>query len=124
MILGIGTDIVKVIRIQKALERTSSFLEKAFTEREIQYFEDRKNNVETIAGIFSAKEAISKALGTGFREFGLTDIEIDHDEYGKPIGILGVKITEKFNLKNYRLNISISHTDEEAISFAVLEGGE
>lgn len=121
MIIGIGTDIVKVKRIEDAIQRTNSFLEKAFTEKEIQYFTEKSNNIETIAGIFSAKEAIAKALGTGFRKFGLRDIEIEHDKYGKPRGILGIKIIQQFNLKSYKVNISISHTDENAIAFAILE---
>ena len=76
MIRGVGTDIVQVGRIGTAIKRTPMFLEKVFTEEERKYFKSRNNNLETIAGNFAAKEAISKAMGTGIRGFGLLDIEI------------------------------------------------
>lgn len=124
MISGIGTDIVQIVRIKKAIINTQSFKEKAFTKNEIEYFDLKKDNYETIAGTFAAKEAISKALGTGFRGFGLRDIEISRNKLGKPIACLSDKILEKFDLKNYAIHISISHTSDEAIAFAILEGGK
>lgn len=124
MIIGVGTDIVQVERIKKAVISTKSFKEKAFTKNEIRYFDIKNNNYETIAGVFAAKEAISKALGTGFRGFGLRDIEIKHDELNKPIACLSDKIIKKFNMAHYCLHVSISHTNSEAIAFVVLEGGE
>ena len=124
MINGIGTDIIQVERIKKAIINTKSFKEKVFTKNEISYFHMKNNNYETMAGVFAAKEAISKALGTGFRGFGLRDIEIIHDELSKPIACLSDKIINKFNLVNYCLHVSRSHTNDEAIAFAVLEGVE
>lgn len=123
MIIGVGTDIVKIHRIAKAIQRTPNFIISGFTDNEINYFTQRKNKAETVAGVFAGKEAISKALGTGFRGFGLKDIEIIHDENGKPIGKLSEKILKVSNLNNYTLHISISHTSEDAIAFAVLERG-
>ena len=124
MISGIGTDIVQIARIKKAIINTQSFKEKAFTKNEIEYFDLKKDNYETIAGTFAAKEAISKALGTGFRGFGLRDIEINRNKLGKPIACLSDKILEKFSLEDYYIHISISHTSDEAIAFAILEGGK
>lgn len=121
LIIGIGTDIVEVERIKNAIERTESFLNGAFTEDEIKYFNQRKYRPETIAGNFAAKEAISKALGTGFRKFGLKDIEILRDELGKPIANLSEKIVHIFGLDKCRIHISISHTNNNAIAYAVLE---
>ena len=63
MIIGIGTDIIEIDRIKAAIERTPSFLNKAFTEKEIELFKAKGMSVETIAGNFAAKEALSKALG-------------------------------------------------------------
>jgi holo-[acyl-carrier protein] synthase len=120
-VLGVGTDIVKVSRIEKVINRTKSFIIKAFTEREICYFNQKKYRVETIAGFFAAKEAISKALGTGFRGFGLQDIEIYTDALGKPEVNLSQNIINKFGYHNIKIHLSISHTDENAIAFAVLE---
>ncbi|MGL4109787.1 holo-ACP synthase [Clostridium sp. LP20] len=121
MIKGIGTDIVKVERIAQSIRRTENFLPGLFTLKEIDYFKSRKNNVETIAGTFAAKEAVSKALGTGFRGFRLKDIEIIHDELGKPAVNLSDKVITLFNLTNYKIHLTISHTSEDAIAFAILE---
>ena len=120
LIKGIGTDIIEIQRIARAIERNSKFLIKAFTEKELEYFKIRNNNPHTIAGIFAAKEAVSKALGTGVRGFGLKDIEILHDNLNKP----SLKIIEKYNLTNYSFHLSISHSNENAVAFAILEEGQ
>lgn len=120
-ILGVGTDIVKVSRIERVYKTTKNFVVKAFTEREICYFNQKNYSVQTIAGFFAAKEAVSKALGTGFRGFGLQDIEIYTDDLGKPEVNLSQAIIDKFGYCNIKIHLSISHTDENAIAFAVLE---
>ncbi|MBM6839885.1 holo-ACP synthase, partial [Clostridium saudiense] len=94
MILGVGTDIIEIERIKKAIERTPKFLEKTFTEKEIELFKSKAMKVESIAGNFAAKEAISKAIGTGFRGFSLNDLEILRDELGKPIVNISDKVKE------------------------------
>lgn len=124
MIIGVGVDIVKVERIKKSINRTESFLTKVFTEKEVDYFKKKNNNYETIAGYFAAKEAVSKALGTGIRGFRLTDIEICNDYLGKPEIHLSEKIKKLNKLEAYKAHLSISHTSEDAIAFVVLEGGE
>lgn len=121
MIVGIGTDIVKIDRIGNSIIRTRNFLSGVFSEEEIDYFNSKSNRIESIAGNFAAKEAISKALGTGFRGFRPKDIEILRDEFGKPIVKISDKVKEKFKLDNYTIHVSISHTDDDAIAFAVLE---
>ncbi|WP_143315985.1 holo-ACP synthase [Clostridium sp. HBUAS56017] len=121
MIRGIGTDIVKIERIEKIINRTPRFLEGAFTYLEICYYKTKKNNSESLAGIFAVKEAVSKALGTGFRGFGLQDIEVIHDDLGKPSVSINDKITEKYCLDNCKIHVSISHTSEDAIAFVVIE---
>ena len=70
---------------------------------------------------FAAKEAVSKALGTGFRGFGLLDIEVLRDDKGKPIVILSDRIYEMLPLNNFNIHISISHSRENAIAYAVME---
>ena len=122
MIRGVGTDIVQVGRIGTAIKRTPMFLEKVFTEEERKYFKSRKDNLETIAGNFAAKEAISKALGTGIRGFGLLDIEILRSEMGQPIVNISDKVKEFISIKeDYSIHVSISHTNENAIAFAIWE---
>ena len=122
MIRGVGTDIVQVGRIGTAIKRTPMFLEKVFTEEERKYFKSRNNNLETIAGNFAAKEAISKAMGTGISGFGLLDIEILRNEMGQPIANISDKVKEVISIKeDYSIHVSISHTNENAIAFAILE---
>lgn len=120
MIIGIGTDIIEIDRIERAIKKNNGFLNKIFTFREIEMFKERSMRSEVIAGNFAAKEAISKALGTGFRGFSFIDIEILRDELGKPIAYLSNKIEDNI-IAEYRLNVSISHNRTSAIAFAVLE---
>lgn len=120
MIIGIGTDIIEIDRIQRAINKNSGFLSKVFTSREIEMFKEKSMRAEVIAGNFAAKEAISKSLGTGFRGFSLIDIEILRDELGKPIAYLSDNIDRYINYK-YKVNVSISHNRTSAIAFAVLE---
>lgn len=121
MIIGIGTDIIEISRIERAMKRTSSFVEKSFTNSEIQYFKLNGLKANVVAGNFAAKEAISKAMGTGFRGFGLKDIEVLRDELGKPIVNLSEKIYELLDVKEFNMHISISHNKENAIAYAVME---
>ncbi|AOR24679.1 holo-ACP synthase [Clostridium taeniosporum] len=121
MIKGIGTDIVEIERMNKAIENNINFISRYFTENEIQYFKSRKFKANTIAGNFAGKEAISKALGSGFRGFGLKDIEILRDDLGKPIVNLSNKLYEKFDLKNHNIFVSISHSNTDAIAYAIIE---
>ncbi|MGG7324713.1 holo-ACP synthase [Clostridium baratii] len=120
MIFGIGTDIIEIKRIETAIKRNPKFLEKMFTEREIELFKDRNFKNETIAGSFCVKEAASKALGTGIRGFAFKDIEVLRDSLGKPEVILGDKITNIINNK-LKVHASISHNNDTAIAFVVIE---
>ncbi len=121
MIIGIGTDIIEINRIEKVMMRTSSFLDKSFTYNEIEYFKLKGFKGNVIAGNFAAKEAISKALGTGFRGFGLKDIEVLRDELGKPIVNLSYEIYKLLDIKEFNMHVSISHSKENAIAYAVME---
>ena len=121
MIIGIGTDIIEIKRIDKVINRTNSFIEKSFTNNEIEYFKSKGLKGNVIAGNFAAKEAISKAMGTGFRGFGLKDIEVLRDKLGKPIVKLSDKIYELLDIKEFNIHISISHSKENAIAYAVME---
>ncbi|MDV4152501.1 holo-ACP synthase [Clostridium sp. AL.422] len=119
MVIGIGTDIIEIERIERAINN-KNFLRKLFTENEIEMFNKRNMRSEVIAGNFAAKEAISKALGTGVRGFSLIDIEVLRDDFGKPIVYLNSTIDDIIN-KKYKINVSISHNRTSAIAFAILE---
>ena len=85
-IFGIGTDIVNIKRMHKTLKQNgSSFKNKIFSKNEINYCENKKNPSSFYAKRFAAKEALSKALGTGIRKgISFKNIEISNDTYGKP----------------------------------------
>ncbi|OPJ65098.1 holo-ACP synthase [Clostridium oryzae] len=122
MIIGIGTDIVEISRIDKALSSQNSFLKKVYTDVEIEYMKSRNMNPQHAAGMFAAKEAAAKALGTGFRNFGLKDIEIYRDALGKPEINLkknARKLAESYG--NYKIHLSISHCKDNAIAYVILE---
>ena len=121
MIVGIGNDIIEIERIEKAISR-ESFKNKVYTQRELENIEKRGDRVETYAGIFSAKEAISKAIGTGVREFSLTYLEILNDDLGKPYVVVSERLDKiiKSKKENYQIEISISHSKKYATAIAVI----
>lgn len=121
MVVGIGTDIIEIDRIDKACKK-DKFLHKVFTDNEIKYFIDRKWNIQSAAGIFCAKEAVSKALGTGISGFGWTDIEILRNQSGKPYVVLHKGAAEVLNsIQGDIVTLSISHCTKYAIAFALVE---
>jgi len=121
MIVGIGNDIIEIERIEKAISK-EGFKNKIYTQKELENIKKRGDRVETYAGIFSAKEAISKAIGTGVREFSLTDLEILNDDLGKPYVVVSEKLDKiiKSKKKDYQIEISISHSKKYVIAMAII----
>ena len=123
MIYGIGTDIIEVSRITAVMGKDIGFREKIFTQGEIAYCETKKNQSQHYAARFSAKEAFLKAIGTGWR-FGIrfADIDVYHDDYGKPLIRLTGK-AEELAIRNRitKIHVSLSHLKEIATAFIVLE---
>ena len=133
MIIGTGVDIVKIERfIDK--EKQTRFMERVFSMREREYLAAKGvRGPQSMAGLFAAKEAVAKALGTGFAGFFPCDIEILHTPQGKPYVELHGKAHEILKkatpaasrrLKRRRcfaIHVSISHSEADAIAFAVLE---
>lgn len=121
MIVGIGNDIIEIERVEKSISK-EGFIAKVYTQREIENIVKRGNRAETYAGIFSAKEAISKAIGTGVREFALTDLEILNDDLGKPYVIVSNKLNKIIQRKkeNYQIEIAISHSKKYATAMAII----
>lgn len=115
MISGIGIDIAELGRIRKIIARQERFPERILTPREIAVFNalPEKRKAEYLAGRFAAKEAFSKAVGTGIGErLSFQDIEIEKDELGKPF------ISRPFK---EGVHLSISHSKEYAVAQVVLE---
>jgi len=123
MVFGIGTDIFEVSRIQAAMETDSGFCKDIFTEGEISYCEKMKNKQQHYAVRFSAKEAFLKAIGTGWR-FGIRfcDIDVYHDQFGKPHIRLYGKAEELAKKENIsKIHLSLSHDKAMAAAFVILE---
>ena len=113
MILGIGTDIIEIDRIKKAVERWGdSFLNHVFLDEEIQYARQHKFPTQHFAGRFAAKEAVYKAVGNN--AIGWKDIKVLNDKDGKPFCVISDK---KFKDK---ILISISHTHTYAVASAIV----
>lgn len=108
---GLGTDIIEIARIARAMQR-ERFIQHTFTLQEQAWLETKgKNKAESAAGLFCAKEAVAKALGTGFqRGLNLKDIEITHDELGAP----------RVHKPQKNFLLSISHCREYATATAIL----
>jgi holo-[acyl-carrier protein] synthase len=119
-----GVDMIEIKRIRNAIERHGmSFVEKVFTPEEISYCEKRQSQkFQSYAVRFSAKEAVSKALGTGFSKgVSLKDIEVRIAETGNPKLVLYGKAKELFEeMGGISADISLTHTKEYATAFAVL----
>lgn len=82
--LGLGVDIIEIDRIASAMEKSDQFIERLFTDQEKVYILNKGQKSETVAGLFAAKEAVSKVLGTGISKFSWKDIEISHTAEGQP----------------------------------------
>ena len=123
MIHGMGTDILETKRMAKLVARGRPYLETIFTEEEIDYCESKARPSEHYAARYAAKEAILKALGTGWRDgLAFSDIEIRNDELGKPQVFLHGKVKEFCDRQQIRQTlVSLSHIKDIAIAVAILE---
>lgn len=121
MIFGIGIDIIEIERIQKSIEKFNHiFLNKIYTETELQYCLNKKNKFQHFAARFAAKEAIAKALATGWSKgFRWKDIEIYNEISGMP------NVRLHGNLKDFLgndklLKITMSHSENYVTCFAII----
>ncbi|UCG77537.1 MAG: holo-ACP synthase [Nitrospirota bacterium] len=122
MIYGVGVDIVKIDRIQSAVEKWGEgFLRKVFTENEIEYCYSKKVPYLSLAVRFAAKEAFIKAI-SGEITVSLKDVEVVTEGSGRPnIKVYG-KVKEFIEDKNIRnIHLSLSHEKEFGVATAVLE---
>lgn len=124
-IIGIGTDIVECLRIAQMIERHGElFLNRVFTPTEIGYCSARAAATQHFAGRWAAKEAVLKAMGTGWaRGIKWVDIEIRNDERGRPAVALGGgarDVCERLGVRE--MHVSISHCRTFATAYAVACG--
>jgi holo-[acyl-carrier protein] synthase len=125
MIIGIGVDIVEIERFRKVIERLKDrFLLRVFTPGERIFCDNHRNPVPHFAVRFAAKEAVFKALGTGWAK-GVTwlDVEVLRERQDPPKLVLSgeaLRLSEKKGVRN--LHLSLSHTEQSAIAMVILEG--
>lgn len=124
MIFGIGTDIVEVSRIAESIKAFGdSFAERILATSELKGYQDSQIKARFLAKRFAAKEAFSKALGTGLRAPAtFQNIAISHDDLGKPILVLAPDLLAFMQEKNIQhTHISISDEKNLATAFVILE---
>jgi holo-[acyl-carrier protein] synthase len=123
-VLGIGVDLMENARIEHSLDRFGErFLKRVFTAGEIEYSQSMKFPARHLAARFAAKEAVSKAFGTGIgKAMGWKDIDVRRKESGEPFVVLegGAKrLAEERHVS--KVSISLSHTEHHAMAVIVVE---
>tara|TARA_B100001093_G_C25909216_1_gene627864 strand:- start:73 stop:459 length:387 start_codon:yes stop_codon:yes gene_type:complete len=124
-ILGIGVDVIQNKRI-KILIKKKFFVQRTFSKNEVKLSNLILNKTNYFAKRFAAKEALSKALGTGFRNnLNFKDIQILNDKIGKPYYLKSKKlddiVNKRFKKKNYSLFLSITDEKEYSVAFTILQ---
>jgi holo-[acyl-carrier protein] synthase len=123
MVRGIGVDIIEIDRIRGSIERTGrQFLEKIYTPAEVDYCDAKAYRYQHYAARFAAKEALSKAIATGWAgEFRWRNVEITNDPSGKPGIALHGSLRE--HLGSARIHLSMSHSESHVVAMVVIEDG-
>jgi len=125
MITGLGVDIVEIDRMRAALERHPRIKERIFSADERAYCEGRNKPEIHYAMRFAAKEAVLKALGTGFAGMRFTDVEVLRDDRGRPMPhLLGraAEVAAEHGVVEMHLSLSFTHTTAVASAVAITEG--
>ncbi len=123
MILGLGTDIIAVARIDRVIKNNPRFIEKVFSPGEQEYCSSKANPAQSYAARFAAKEAFMKALGTGWDEgISWNQIEVVNDAKGKPsLNLSGTTGTLVKSRSIGQIHLSLSHEKDYAIATVILE---
>jgi holo-[acyl-carrier protein] synthase len=124
MVLGLGTDLIEIERVQQSLERFGQrFMHKVFTEGEIAYCQQKKHAAESFAARFAAKEAAAKALGTGIaRGISWREIEVRRNRGERPTLHLTGRAAERADSMGVRhLQLSLTHSRDVAMAVVVAE---
>ncbi len=123
MIIGVGTDIIEVERIAAKIQKENGFRELVFSQKEIQYCESKTHKYEHYAARLAAKEALAKALGTGWLSgTNINEAEVLNDKKGKPffnfIGVTAGIISSGYIAA---IHVSTHHTKTTATAFVIVE---
>ena len=123
MIKGIGVDIIEIDRIRRSIERLGDrFLDKVYTPREVLYCNGKAHRFQHYAARFAAKEALSKALSTGWvGEFRWKDVEVMNEPSGQPRFSLHGTLRER--LAGASSMLSLSHSDSHVVAMVLIQEG-
>lgn len=126
MIIGVGVDLVEIVRLKNLLKRPSAerFLQRILTPAERNTAQERAARLaEFVAGRFAAKEAVVKAFGCGIGEMmGFQDMEVLSDALGKPVCTVSATALQRLRVEpNVRIHLSITHTGRLAAAYVVIE---
>ncbi len=120
-IIGLGTDLIDIDRVERLLARYPRFAQRCFTSHEQAYAERFSSPARRYAARFAGKEAVMKALGTGYRKVRWRDVEITGG--GKPtVNLTGAGAARAASIEVTRVEITITHTDRQALVFAIALG--
>lgn len=124
--VGLGLDVVEIARMERILGRTPSFARKVFSEDERAYCDATAHPATHYATRFAAKEAVAKALGTGFSEgIGVRDIEVQRNAKGRPVVALHGRARQaaaRMGVREIPLSLSFTHAEAVACAMAITEG--
>ncbi|MDR2106341.1 MAG: holo-ACP synthase [Coriobacteriales bacterium] len=119
-VAGLGVDIIEIERMERALGRTPRMRERLFSQTERAYAQGKARPAVHFALFFAAKEAVLKALGTGFAGMAFTDVEVDHDRYGRPVPVLHGRARELAEAQGVvEMQLSLSYTRSVGVASAV-----
>lgn len=121
MIIGIGIDIIEIERIKESIERNGErFLNKVYTAKEIEYCDSKANKYQHYAARFAAKEAVAKALSTGWNnEFSWQNIEVFNEDTGMPYVKLSGKLLDFLSVDK-EIKISLTHSRDNTAAVAII----
>lgn len=123
-VAGLGVDIVEIDRMRVILERTPSFKTRVYREGERAYCDAKSHPEVHYALFFAAKEAVLKALGTGFHGMKVTDVEVGHDRFGRPLAVLhdhALEVAQAQGIVDIYLSLSYTATTGVASAVAAKE---
>lgn len=118
-----GIDLLEINRIAESIQNPR-FKARVFSAIEREYFAAQKNPVPSMAACFAAKEAFSKALGTGVRGFKLCEVSVEHDTLGAPYFVFTGSAKKIVEERGLTFSLSLTHTDTMAAAFVVAMDGK
>ena len=118
MVFKIGIDSVEIERIRKSIEK-DTFIKRVYGERELEELLEKNMPAQSAAACFCAKEAFSKAIGTGVTGFNLNEVETLHCESGKPYLVFCGSAEKIVEQSGFSFDISITHTDTTATAVVI-----